>query len=566
MTLRGVSSSHGLAIFLCLLMTHTSVVVVSAKPKAKAKRIPTKIVLVKDEVDIAPRKNVKVHATVLDQKGDPISDAKVTWQPPSGSLPVSFAKSLDDAEANTIIISGPSTEPSVSEVMDIRVNVFSSTNDKASSTLLVHYRSVTGVVAPTVIPTEIAFKQEPSGTLFADGKMTVTAVVKDKDSVTVPGAKVKWSLEPKSEIEKFIALGPSDDQKNSIVLFGRGVADEKNAPTSVTLIATSGPAVGILRIDYKSGPPKTTGDLILTPPEFEIGPTQSQNFKVSVKNGTAPSEAARVEISDEDKVYVEIKRNTSTEATKEDEFTVTGRSVGPSATLPRTVRVKVSKNGIQDVLLVRFKSSLNVSWTVLPPQIVGDLYGRTIKSHYYCIEVTIDNQTGSGVALNGFQFTLDGETRQSPSTMYDTVHGSLSRRKLTHPRTLTLAIISSVGNLMTGFNPFFHNLNHATNYSRFIDIISNPLEKGTALVWPDSYPDELARLEGSAVLHEEKIVVDKQVFRTKIFFPKQSLYLKDDERNDLKKVTKALGTLGVSGYQLGNQIGGSRAGDNPPKN
>ena len=47
-----------------------------------------------------------------------------------------------------------------------------------------------------------------------------------------------------------------------------------------------------------------------------------------------------------------------------------------------------------------------------------------------------------------------------------------------HPRTMTLAIVDGLGSLLTGFNPFFHNANHAKNYSQFIDILSNPLAKG----------------------------------------------------------------------------------------
>ncbi|PWT81276.1 MAG: hypothetical protein C5B44_04065, partial [Acidobacteria bacterium] len=137
-----------------------------------------------------------------------------------------------------------------------------------------------------------------------------------------------------------------------------------------------------------------------------------------------------------------------------------------------------------------------------------------------------------------------------PATDYSTVHGSLAKRKLTHPRALTLAILDGVGSLMTGFNPFFHNDAHAANYSQFIDIISNPLAKGVATVWKDAYPDELARFEAD-VLKDDKILKDGETFKTKIFFPKRNLFVNGDKnRENLVKVREELGELVVFGFKL----------------
>ena len=138
-----------------------------------------------------------------------------------------------------------------------------------------------------------------------------------------------------------------------------------------------------------------------------------------------------------------------------------------------------------------------------------------------------------------------------PNTSYAIVHGSLARRKLTHPRTMTLAIIDGLGSLMTGFNPFFHNTNHAKNFSQFIDILSNPLAKGLDKAWKDAYPDELSRLEQD-VLHDDKIIPSAATFKTRIFVPKRSLFTnkQETEREDFDKVRSKLGTLWVMGYKF----------------
>jgi hypothetical protein len=98
--------------------------------------------------------------------------------------------------------------------------------------------------------------------------------------------------------------------------------------------------------------------------------------------------------------------------------------------------------------------------------------------------------------------------------------------------------------------PFFHNLNHTNNFSTSIAIISNPLAKGLERVWKDPYPSELARFE-SDVLHDDKIIPNGQVFKTKIFVPKRSLFRNDDpDRQDLQKVRNELGQLWVLGYKF----------------
>jgi hypothetical protein len=254
------------------------------------------------------------------------------------------------------------------------------------------------------------------------------------------------------------------------------------------------------------------------------------------------------EITDESKPYLEVGK-----ANDKGEITVTALGGNPNSQPPRVIVVTVKSGSSVATLPITYgRGKLETSWDVLPPNIVGDNFGHTIKNDYYCIEVAVRNDTGSDVSLAGMGFDLGGKMR--PSTSYSTVHGSLARRKLTHPRTLTLAAADVLGTVMTGFSPFFHNAAHATNFSQWINIVSNPIAKGIDKVWKDSYIDEMARLE-SDVLRDGRIIAKGDTFKTKIFFPKKALFpnvngKSDPKMNDITEVRKALGELIIMGYKF----------------
>jgi hypothetical protein len=299
---------------------------------------------------------------------------------------------------------------------------------------------------------------------------------------------------------------------------------------------------------------KSETSLTATPNVITVRPGEAQSFKVAVtamdKGGKTelPKFSIKTELSSDATAFLTV-----TSSDDDKTVTVTGKyATDPKKPIPEIMSVIVRAAGASNVVAVRYLyESVKVIWDVLPPNIVGDNYGRTIKHDYYCVEVTIQNFSGEDMALAAMAFDLGDQATLRPNTSYSTVHGSLARRKLTHPRTLTLAAISAAGQLLTGFNPFFHNDAHGLNFSHLIDIISNPLEKGTALVWPDSYPDEVARFEQD-ILRDDKVIPSGSVFRTKIFFPKRALFQStaDGDKNNLDDIREALGNLVVFGYKF----------------
>jgi hypothetical protein len=437
-SLRSLLSNFLVLLLICL----SSGIAFSQRPRPKP--VATSITFDNSDPKLGPKKVVKVKATVIDQYGHNMPDAKVTWEnvdQPDGS-PLSFSGSL--ADTNTLIITGGEGSDTVAEHISTRVIAASG---EAFRDLIVVYEST-----PKPLPAKIKFT--PANVdLNSDGEATVSASLADADDKPLHGNKVTWAL-AKPELSEFVTLGTvvNDKATNSITLIGRVSKKETKPPDVITLVGSSGNAIGVVTINY-------------TPPAGQVDTT----------------------------------------------------------------------------------------WSVLPPKIVGDLFGRTIANDYFCIEVAIDNHSDSDIALGSLKFEPASSTPTSPipTSHYPVVQGSLARRKITHPRGIVLAAISSVGTLMTGFNPFFRNINHAKNYSQFIDIVSNPVAKGVEAVWQDPYPIEMANFS-AIVLKDDKIIPkDAKTFKTVVFVEKRNLYKNGDkDRSDPIAVKEKLGKLVVEGQKI----------------
>ena len=248
--------------------------------------------------------------------------------------------------------------------------------------------------------------------------------------------------------------------------------------------------------------------------------------------------------------------------------------------------------------------AVDVMWSVMPRQIVQDNFGRPIAKRYYAVEIILGNNSAYTLQLVSVGFELpsdrtlqgliarntynrqiksasseeirslvtkrdaaiteilknpgeDIETRKTllPTSSYKITRGSLEARQLTDPRTLVLSTITALGPIFTGFTPYFHNVNHKANFSEFINIFSNPLEKGLELVWPDKRPRQRERFDDQ-VLRDGLIIRNNTQVRTLAFFPKELLKLPRDVEspqeydrwsNNAREIRERLGNLIIIG-------------------
>jgi len=410
-------------------------------------------------------------------------------------------------------------------------------------------------VAQSNTPNEIVFLKAKPLSLPVGGKLLIKVQVFSKSGSLLHGVPVKWKL-GKSDDADFVYIGTivNDAQTNSVELVWRPGPPGAKPPSEVQLAASAGEALTIETIEYESA--STPDAVIRFDPEegLEVQPGTTKTVKVTVraKDDDRILKAAEIkaELADPsmDKLIKVIGPD------KDSVITLVGLYGDPAKPIPflKSALVVFTPHATGTLPLTYLGEPVITEWYLVPSEICGDNYGRAIKTNYFCADVTIRNYSGSTIALAGMVFERKvGQDRVFyPVSNYYTVRGTLAKRKLTHPRALTLAIVDATGSLMTGFVPFFHNDTHKANYSTFIDVISNPLAKGLAAVWKDSYPDEVARFEQN-VLKDDKNIANGESFKTTVFFPKRLLFRdKDRARNDPDGVRRALGTLVVLGYKF----------------
>ena len=201
---------------------------------------------------------------------------------------------------------------------------------------------------------------------------------------------------------------------------------------------------------------------------------------------------------------------------------------------------------------------VDAMWKVLPRQVTSDSFGRRIAKHYYGINVHIGNNSGYPLQLStiGFEFNLDSgkkclgeDCRRLPSDGYRDVRATLEKEQEIGFRHWILSSLKTVGLIMTGTVPFYKNAGPADHFKNYVTVVNGPLVQGFALLVPDLTVNQLLRLDNQT-LRDGLIVPNNTQFYTKVFFSKHFLDLKAADRDDAKKVMKALGHLVIVGQKI----------------
>jgi len=207
---------------------------------------------------------------------------------------------------------------------------------------------------------------------------------------------------------------------------------------------------------------------------------------------------------------------------------------------------------------------VDIMWAVMPQNITHDNFGGKIKKQYYGIEVVIGNDSGFDLELASVGFDLGTGRLKSdemvntriPTSGYRVTRASLQRRQQLSLRNMTLNIIKALGPVLTGFTPFFHNVNHQSNFAEGINILSNPVEKGFEMVWPDLTLGQLANLEDQSLRDNaitRTVVKNNTQVRFVVFVPKDLISdPKADKswRDKPLEVMKRLGRMILIGDQV----------------
>jgi hypothetical protein len=209
---------------------------------------------------------------------------------------------------------------------------------------------------------------------------------------------------------------------------------------------------------------------------------------------------------------------------------------------------------------------VDVMWAVMPQKIVHDNFGSKIKKQYYGIEVVIGNDSGYDLELASVGFELNRKelnlaqeaAGKIPASGYRVARASLQRRQQLNLRNITLNTLKALGPVLTGFTPFFHNINHTNNFVEGVNVLTNPIEKGFEFVWPDLTVGQLANLEDQSLRDNSitrTVVKNNTQVRFVVFVPKDLINdstIKEERnwRDKPLEVMRRLGQMVLVGDQV----------------
>lgn len=547
---------------------------------AQAPRTPSKISFAPASPTVEPGKTTIVTATVTDRRNVVIPNARVRWSvPPEQEGLVLLSPS---ASTRQVIIAG--LNPPAGSTPPAAIRLTARSGENAEDDVLLEYK-VTTPATPATITTDVTEIELSPG-----ARKEVSAEARVGNTVVKP-TELTWDIDTK--YRDFVDIGQAveDGTKTKSVLpvFALFGDPKKTPPSSVPIVVKGAGGMAVVLVRYKTAA-TTRHEIRPVAPRagesLSISPGQTEELQVEVLDENKQiMQGAKVEWEalGEGGKFVTLRPDPQTPG----KVTVTGL-FGPDGArkpfnIPIVARVGPASHIIDLGYEAMIEPQVDVTWDVLPQEIVGDNYGRSVKKEFYCVEVAVGNNSGDDLQLAGLGFELpevvrssdgkalrdgDGLTRFAPVrndagaaltnsdgtarrltagvvpvSSYATVRGSLAKRKLTHPRTMVLAGLNAFGQLLGGFSPFFINPNHSKNFVNGVNIVSNPLAKGVDQVWPDSYGGELERLDQHA-LRDDKIIPNNTTFKTRVFFPKDALFQHNEPgRDDVREVRRRLGEL-----------------------
>jgi hypothetical protein len=209
---------------------------------------------------------------------------------------------------------------------------------------------------------------------------------------------------------------------------------------------------------------------------------------------------------------------------------------------------------------------VDVMWSVLPSKIIHDNFGKRIKDEYYGIELVVGNNSGYDlqIASVGFiapqLFLASGPNKYKlPTVTYQMTRGTLIREQQVGFRNTLVGSLNAFGPILTGTVPYFHSIPHRSNFSQFINVFSNPLEKGVELVAPDTTVGHLVRLEQQSLridnANNPTVIRNNTQYATVTFFPKGQLEQYFNEHKEMNRknpavVMQVLGELVLIGQPV----------------
>jgi len=406
-------------------------------------------------------------------------------------------------------------------------------------------------------PASIIFVETPVDPIIVPGSENrIRARVLDSNGKTIGGASVRWELMDGGSA--FVALANQDDD-GSIILIGR--AKEKLAaerPRSIHLKARYGSIEAHIYIPY-SGDEQRTGanEQGIAVIKLEVPENKQLSAPGDVVTVTATlTDAAGAklikrkvnvewELTDRDaQRFVRIARPEVQQTDDNGQISVdiVALKTGQEVPIPSSFYVKGrAGKDVIDIVPVKYVSSersleiLKADYAVIGDATTKELFGRNVRDRYCAVWVNIRNESEREYQISSITFkSKDG--REIGMVSYEGVAALQERRKLINARTLLLTGIAALGNLMTGFNPFFVNVARQNRFTTFTNILTVPGRNAVDSVFPNTVPMESSNLQSLAL---RRSLTDPNRASGYVFLPKEMMKMgetKDKSESESKDV------------------------------
>jgi hypothetical protein len=170
------------------------------------------------------------------------------------------------------------------------------------------------------------------------------------------------------------------------------------------------------------------------------------------------------------------------------------------------------------------KPQVDVMYNILSETGCSDQLGDRIARHYYCVEVTLGNNSGYALLLAGVGFlrTMPIPSFRESSASYLQVRSVLQREQIISGRNITLRALQAAGVVIAGFTPFSGNAGRRGRIGLWSSLAGNVLAGAFDGLVPDRTVRQLSNLDDAA-LRDGKLIPNNSPVKFTVFVDRESI-------------------------------------------
>ena len=201
------------------------------------------------------------------------------------------------------------------------------------------------------------------------------------------------------------------------------------------------------------------------------------------------------------------------------------------------------------------KSEVDAAWMVQPDIITKGNFGRWVSNNFFCVKVTIGNNSGYDLEIRDVFFeaqlekAANSEKVAIPGDNHTMVKGMIEKGAQNGRRNIIINAVISFGGILTGLSPFFENLRPKAHYETFSNVFNGGFSNGLQKVLPDTTIREMARLNEDG-FQRSIIIPNNTPVAITIFVPKDTFEWGSGEKTKPWLVMKRLGQLSLVAQRI----------------